>query len=410
MKIRLRLLIYTFLLLVLIPQKGIFAQVERCAAERLHLEKYQAAEREEPRLQIYAPISTEVSNDLQTISQRSVATLPVVVHVVWHEEEENVSDDQIYSQIEILNADFRAKNCQIPEVLPQFKELIADMELEFCLASIDPDGNPTDGITRTYSVFPFHSNETIFFSSKNGKDGWPSEDYINIWVTNLGSTLGFASFPSNVAPREKEGIVINFKNFGNIGTAIQNRPYHLGRTATHEMGHYFNLLHVFGDDCTEDHDLVGDTPATKRTYSEQCPTEEESSCGTVDMYQNFMHYTDDACMALFTKGQKTRMLNTLINFRASLLQSNKCSSLSGNANFDFTLLPNPTKDIIRLSPKGNTTPSGSIRIFSPSGQILIQEADWPIRQPIPLTGIGHGLFFLELTCGEERWVGRFVKT
>lgn len=249
-----------------------------------------------------------------------VVTIPVVVHVVYYNSTQNISDAQIQSQIDVLNEDFRRMNSDADNTWPQ----AADSEIEFCLATIDPQGNPTNGITRTSTnVNGFGTNDNMKFNSQGGKDAWPASDYMNMWVCNIsGGILGYAQFPGG--PSSTDGVVIDYQYFGTIGTATS--PFDLGRTATHEVGHYLNLRHIWGDgNCSVD-DFVSDTPNSDNpNYG--CATG-HVSCSSTDMVQNYMDYSDDACMNLFTAGQNTRMraLFDVGGFRQSLMSSGACGT------------------------------------------------------------------------------------
>ncbi|MEZ4825430.1 MAG: M43 family zinc metalloprotease [Bacteroidia bacterium] len=251
-------------------------------------------------------------------NQRAVITIPTVVHVVYRTSSQNVSTAQIQSQIDVLNADFRTKSTSWP--------VGADAEIEFCLASVDPNGNPTSGITRTATnkrSFSY-SNDGVKFNSMGGHDAWPASDYLNLWVCDLGSgLLGYAQFPGGNPATD--GVVIDYAYFGTIGTATQ--PFHLGRTATHEVGHWLNLRHIWGDGGCSVDDFVSDTPVSDApNYG--CPNG-HISCSTLDMIENYMDYTDDACMDIFTAGQKARMQAALAGPRSSLATSNGCGTASG---------------------------------------------------------------------------------
>lgn len=251
---------------------------------------------------------------------RAVITIPTVVHVVYRSSSQNISDAQIQSQIDILNEDFRRMNADADNVWSQ----AADVEIEFCLASVDPSGNPTTGITRTSTKkrsFSYN-NDGVKFASSGGKDAWPAGSYMNMWVCDLGSgLLGYAQFPGG--PAATDGVVIDYAYFGDIGTATA--PYGLGRTATHEVGHYLNLRHIWGDGGCGVDDFVSDTPESDASNG-GCAIG-HVSCGSVDMVQNYMDYSYDACMNLFTAGQTSRMraLFAQGGSRASLATSNGCS-------------------------------------------------------------------------------------
>ncbi|MEZ4798528.1 MAG: GEVED domain-containing protein [Flavobacteriales bacterium] len=242
-------------------------------------------------------------------AERAVITIPVVVHVVYNNAIENISDAQILSQIGVLNEDFRKLNTDAASVPAAFASVAADSEIEFCMATVDPNGNPTTGITRTSTTqTSFGTNDQVKSTATGGVNAWPNTQYLNIWVCDItGTILGYAQFPGGAA--STDGVVIDYLYFGTIGTATA--PFDKGRTATHEVGHWLNLRHIWGDDgtgCTGS-DLVADTPnAGGPNYG--CPTFPNITCSNGpngDMFMNYMDYTDDACMYMFTLGQKTRM-------------------------------------------------------------------------------------------------------
>lgn len=265
---------------------------------------------------------------------RALKTIPVVVHVVYNTAAQNVSDAQIQSQIDVLNKDFRKLNTDWTGTPAVFQSLVADCEIEFCLAKQDPNGNPSTGIVRkSTTVTAFGTNDAVKKNAQGGDDAWNSSKYLNLWVCNLsGGVLGYAQFPGG--PAATDGVVITYTGFGTIGTAAA--PFNKGRTATHEVGHWLNLFHIWGDDgsaCTGS-DQVGDTPNQGSEYY-GCPTFPQVSCSNGPngaMFMNYMDYTDDACMYMFTVGQKARMdaLFTTGGLRASLLTSAGCTVPTGN--------------------------------------------------------------------------------
>jgi hypothetical protein len=261
------------------------------------------------------------------LTDRAVINIPVVVHVVYNTTAENISDAQIMSQINILNADFRKLNADASLIPSAFAGVAADAEIQFCLASVDPNGNATNGIVRKSTTkTSFTTNDYVKYSSQGGSDAWPAGSYLNLWVCDLGtSLLGYAQFPGGAAATD--GVVCAYTAFGNTGTATA--PFNKGRTATHEVGHWLNLRHIWGD-ATCGTDQVSDTP-THNTANYGCPTYPHlSTCtGTpTEMTMNYMDYTDDACMYMFTAGQKARMgaLFASGGARISLLSSNGCGT------------------------------------------------------------------------------------
>tara|TARA_Y100000746_G_scaffold230586_1_gene242454 strand:- start:1211 stop:3043 length:1833 start_codon:yes stop_codon:yes gene_type:complete len=267
---------------------------------------------------------------INTLEVPNIITIPVVVHVVWNTNQENISDAQIFSQIDVLNADFRRTNIDAINTPNIWNNIAADCEIEFCLATIDPNGVSSTGITRTQtSQTSFSiSNDNVKYTNSGGINAWPNEDYLNIWVCDLGGgLLGYATPPSNFLSNE-DGVVIGYRYFGTTGN-VQN-PYHKGRTTTHEVGHWLNLEHVWGfGNCGNDN--VNDTP-TQQSSNYGCPgfPHNTNSCGTNnnngDMFMNYMDYTNDACMNLFTNGQKNRMIAAINQYRSNLLNHNLCSN------------------------------------------------------------------------------------
>ncbi len=259
-----------------------------------------------------------------------VVTIPVVVHIVYNTAAENLSDAQIVSQIQVLNEDFRRTNADASNTPSDFMGIAADVEVEFCLATRDPNGNATNGITRTAtSRTSFSSNDDVKFTSTGGQDAWPGGDYLNIWVCDLSNNLlGYAQFPGGSAATD--GVVCNYLAFGR-GPYNFLSGFDLGRTTTHEVGHWLNLRHIWGDGPCRFDDLVADTPpASRANYTDlPCTYPGPNSCkqdNLFDMFQNYMDYSDDVCMNLFTQGQTDRMraLFDAGGARESLTSSDGC--------------------------------------------------------------------------------------
>ena len=269
-------------------------------------------------------------------TDRTVVTIPVVVHVVWRTAAENVSDAQIQSQLTVLNDDFRKLNADANLVPPAFQSLAADCEINFCLAQQDPNGAATTGIQRRQTtVTAFGTNDNMKFFSTGGLNAWDASKYLNLWVCNLsGGVLGYAQFPGG--PANTDGVVITYTAFGTTGSATP--PFNKGRTGTHEVGHWLNLNHIWGDDgtaCTGS-DNCADTP-NQADENYGCPTFPQISCNNGpngDMFMNYMDYTDDACMYMFTTGQKNRAQAVLATggARASLATSPGCQAPGGGGS------------------------------------------------------------------------------
>jgi hypothetical protein len=255
-------------------------------------------------------------------ASRTVAkliTIPVVVHVVHRAAEENISKAQVTSQIAVLNKDFSAKNADRSKVPAVWASLVVDAKIQFALASKDPKGKPTSGITRTATTADgFGIENTVKSKRTGGVDPWPTNRYLNVWVCDLrDGLLGYAQFPGG--PAKTDGVVILHSAFGTKGSATA--PFDKGRTATHEVGHFLGLRHIWGDrnDCSGN-DFVADTPAARQANMGK-PTFPHITCNngpSGDMFMNYMDYVDDVAMFMFTSGQVARMNATLAGPRKKL--------------------------------------------------------------------------------------------
>ena len=260
--------------------------------------------------------------------------IPVVIHVVHGGESVgtgvNLSDNQIASQLKVLNDDYKRLNADASNTPALFQSVAGSIDIEFVLARQDPEGLPTSGIVRVKGPKPgWTINDEFALKSVSY---WPAEDYLNIWVANLtDSFLGYAQFPvSNLGgidgpdDRLTDGVVIDYRAFGSVADGAFNLDpaFNRGRTATHELGHFLGLLHTFEGGCTGPNDYVTDTPPLS-SETRGCPSHPAASCSGTKMFQNYLDYTDDVCMNLFTLGQIDRMVNVLENSprRKSLLTS-----------------------------------------------------------------------------------------
>ncbi|TWD82792.1 repeat uncharacterized protein DUF346 [Kribbella amoyensis] len=250
-----------------------------------------------------------------------IARIPVVVHVVFNTAAQNISQAQIDSQLAVLNRDFRAANTDIGFTPAPYSGLVADGRIEFFLATEDPNGNPTNGITRTQTTkTSFSTDDAVKSSATGGVDPWPTDRYLNVWVCQLGGgLLGYAQFPGG--PANTDGVVILHSGFGTNGTAAA--PFDLGRTTTHEVGHYLNLFHIWGDDGTgcSGSDEVADTP-NQAGPNFGVPAFPHVTCNNGpngDLFVNYMDYTDDRGMVMFTTDQVARMAACLDTVRSPLI-------------------------------------------------------------------------------------------
>ena len=199
--------------------------------------------------------------------KNEVIVIPVVVHILYHTPQQNISNEQVLSQLEVLNNDYRRLNADAVNTPASFKNIAADTRIVFCLVKTDPNGKYTPGIIHKYTKEElFLSDDEMKFSSSGGDDAWDSQKYLNIWVCNLfGRTLGYSVLPGG--PANKDGVVIQYNAFGTIGAA--SAPFNKGRTTTHEIGHWLGLKHLWGDAVCGDDDIA-DTPP-QQTNNSGCP-------------------------------------------------------------------------------------------------------------------------------------------
>lgn len=308
---------------------------------------------------------------------QTVVTIPVVVHVLYKNATQNISDAQIMSQLAVLNADFRRLNADYSSVVPAaFQPFSADMELVFCTATKKSDGSPTTGIERKSVASNFNFQNNYYLSS--GLLAWDPTKYLNIWVGDMPSPfLGWAYLP-DAAGYPEDGLAIGYKYFGTTGVA--EYPYNGGRTATHEIGHYFGLLHPWGEDGSlcgtlDNDDGCADTPATNNPHfgGNAFPDNTNTCVASANgaMFMNFMDYVTDEEMAFFTNDQKTIKTNTMAGPRASLLNSNACTFLSVNdvekVN-SVNLFPNPTTQYISIA--SPLVKINEVEIFNSEGRLV----------------------------------------
>jgi hypothetical protein len=354
----------------------------------------------------------------------SVITIPVVVHVIYANTTQNISQAQIQSQIDVLNEDYNKQNPDTVNIPAPFKRLAADMQIRFEMANRDPNGNPTNGITRTATTHgAFMDDDAMKFDSLGGKDAWDRSRYLNIWVCNLGwGLLGYAQFP-NSGPAATDGVVIGYQYFGRTGTV--SRPFNKGRTTTHEVAHWLGLYHIWGDEpaCFDD-DLVNDTPLQKgENYG--CPryplvNGAGAACTGFNtngaMFMNYMDYVDDACMMMFTTGQKNRAHSFLLTVRDSLYFSNGLviSGLREEAAAQaFKLYPNPANGLVKLQPGIGMKGNAAIEITNVLGQVVLrktvksQEGE---TMELNLSGNAPGVYVVRVKTPEKVYDQKLMLT
>ena len=340
-------------------------------------------------------------------SPRPILTIPVVVHVVYKNSTENISTAQIQSQIDVLNRDFRRLNSDLNTTPAAFRGTSDDPLIEFCLAERDPDGNVTNGITRTFtSSSNFPANNFVKFTSLGGEDAWNSNDYLNLWVCDIqGSLLGYAQFPYMLSTDPNtDGVVIDYQYLGTIGTATS--PFDLGRTATHEVGHWLNLRHIWGDEpnCAAD-DSISDTPLQSQSTSGFPAFPFTDACSPNYpgvMFCNYMDYGDDAALTMFTTGQAARMDASIFNERLGLWSSLGCQTvITGsselNQNLEIYLYPNPSAGIVNFSSNKEIK---SIEVTDILGKKIFTEE--PNQTHFSITLNNKGVYFVTVITNLNR--------
>lgn len=348
-------------------------------------------------------------------------TIPVVVHILFNSSDQNISDAQIRSQIDVLNNDYRRQNADTDRTPEIFHQFAADCGFQFELAQTDPFGYATTGIVHKHtSIVAFNIEDGIKFSKTGGDDAWDRDNYLNIWVGSLeNGILGYSSVVG--CHKENDGIVVQFNAFGTLGTA--RAPFNKGRTATHELGHWLNLIHVWGDaDCGND--LVDDTPPQQNPHR-GCPGNIQISCGNGpygDMYMNYMDFTDDGCMNIFTLGQRDRMQALFVpgGPRYNLLFSTALTavpkplpanslSLQDNSNNALQTFPNPATDIISVEVSNSTNIGSTLEIFDGMGvRILTTRMDCR-QQQVNIASLRSGIYYLVIVDGKNRITLKLVK-
>lgn len=346
--------------------------------------------------------------------------IPVVIHIITPNGGKVVTDDQVRAQLEALNRDFNARNTDLANVPAHFAGLVANAGIRFELAKFDPKGKATTGIIRKQtSIQNFVMDDRVKFSARGGDDAWDSDQYLNIWVcTLLNSIQGYSSKPG--APKEVDGVVLNQSVFGQLDSL--NR-YHMGRVAVHEIGHWLGLKHIWGDGYCGD-DGIGDTPPQK-TYNKGCPSGQIFSCGTSangDMYMNYMDMTDDACMYMFTIGQRAHMRSLFEKggVRHSILAGSGLNGKGQQDNVDnpypeipvvrtLSLYPVPSQGQLTISiTDGSFVPGRKVLVYNSLGQVAFSFLLNSPQQQVNISSLRTGAYYIQVEGGAYK-AARFMK-
>ena len=386
----------------------------------------------------------------------NVYQIPVVFHIVYNDTAANVADSVIQDQLNVLNRSFRRQNTDTSNTRADFKPIVGDSKIEFVLASTDPNGNPTNGITRTYSstkyfggVLPYSQsqqqqiqtwvNDSLFYNffritqdSLTGKSAWDSEKYINIWVgdfrifepkvNNAKELVYFGlstppanhpNWPSSIYTELagfEEGILLHYPVVGSNNPNTFPAPYtpynplvRTGKMLVHEMGHYLGLRHIWGDgDCTMD-DFIDDTPRTNKSSAFDCNSNSNNCVDTIlgndlpDMVENYMDYSSGDCQNSFTQGQINVMRTVIENYRPNLLS---VQSYNNTSHTEISYFPNPTADKVTVSFNSENT-DATINVLSIDGR-LIQSKEIRNSSSIEVSlGEQNGLYIIQVQCEGE---------
>jgi hypothetical protein len=352
----------------------------------------------------------ENENDL---SGRAVETIPVVVHLVYKTSSQELSDAQIQSQIDVLNEDYSGTNPDVGGVPGVWTNLVANTEIQFALATCDPDGYHTNGITRTETTISnWNGSDNVKFTHLGGHNAWPADDYLNIWVCNIGGgLLGFAYQPG--VNDNIDGVVIGWQYFGYDS---QSSTYDLGRTATHEIGHYFNLDHLWGpggvnSDCNAS-DFVSDTPVQEEPNYGCNNSFPHVSCNNGpngDMFNNYMDYGNDDCLIFFSNGQKSRMLSALNGPRSLLKSSNGLNSCPVGIEdhileSSLQIYPNPSSQYINIQSDQADNILSQIRILDMAGREILVQPNIRLGYAaiqLDVSELSKGTYVLEISSENE---------
>lgn len=371
------------------------------------------------------------------IAADEIIRIPVVVHVIHNQADNrigganntNISDEQVYSQIAVLNEDYRKKEGTNGH---NTNPVGADTGIEFVLAQYDPDGRKSNGITRHYSTnsrFSPYTDDDVLA----GISSWPSDKYLNIWVCPMSSGyLGVAQLPSvtdvNGLDNSKkdfgltDGVIIDYRYFGSVqhlsaAGSITSKTYDLGRTTTHEVGHWLGLLHTWGNvDNFCGTDYCADTPQAKAgnlTFVCDSRFVECEGETTRVMIENYMDYSPDLCMNIFTNNQleRIRAVLALSPRRAELVKSSREQRLEPAEKLTLELFPNPSDSELFANVRFPDFQSFSLSLYDQRGILLsVIRFDnvWSRKVPINTEGLLSGLYICKVSTGNESVGKRFV--
>lgn len=359
--------------------------------------------------------------------------IPVVVHIVYNSAAQNIPDSVIYNQIQILNEDFNRLNADTINMRADFQPHVGSGNVEFRLASFDPNGNPTSGITRTQTTHSTFMTDIIAMMSgdmsqlervksttNGGINPWNQSRYLNIWICNMAMTLlgsevpmlmgyatppdGLSNWPAGSTAGLSDGVVLQYQAVGRNNPnplVIQGQSFVVkGRTATHEVGHYLGLRHIWGDgDCSQD-DGIADTPNASAQSDQDCNTTKNTCVDNIggvdlpDMVENFMDYSAEDCQNSYTKEQINLIRAVLENERWDLINDNSALGIGSKEITKVSLHPNPANSSVTLRSKEQL--SGSITILDLNGKVVKQVKANGLETIVDIEELPNGIYQLSV--------------
>jgi hypothetical protein len=314
------------------------------------------------------------------------------VHSVYNAEDEKLERSTVLQQLQILNAAFSASASGIAGVNEEFRNLVANVKIQFYLAQETEGGASTDGLVYWPSAVQVQQPSTIY-SAEHGSEPWNPERYLNIWVANLGgTTYGWAKAAGSSA-QNGEGVVVDYRWFS------KNSPESLGKTLVHELGHYFGLSHTWGAGGCESDDGIDDTPVQAEAVN--CGAE-AVSCGSPDMVQNFMNIADDVCLLFFTTGQAQRMRAELLQKRPQLASLQQPLGLA-DAEFEQSISWLVSNNRLYITIENPHLTNASVSLYSVEGRVIAAERNLrpDMEKGIPLPAGLQGVCILVVSTSEK---------
>ena len=401
------------------------AQVQRCGTT----EYQEALDLVYPELKTQRMAFNNQSDQLtseNSLNRTSlIVTIPVVFHILYTSAAQNISDARLFEQLDVMNKDFSRSNLDASNTRSMFQGVAANTQIQFCLAQQTPTGIATTGIVRVSYTGNFPSNPHSISPE------WNHNNYLNIYIGALGGLLGYSNLPPGSAGNDH--VVAEYTAVGGPNVPGTFVPYHLGRTITHEVGHWLNLQHTFNggcagttaNNCSMAGDFVCDTPPTANAAF-GCPTNSPNSCtetppypppytsNMVDMFENYMDYTDDGCMNMFSMGQSTRMNAAITNLRSQLLTSLGCVPVGIHELLDenfVSVAPNPSAGEFLINYRLPSKTDVTLTVCDVMGKIILTEKlSYPIKSQstLDLSEKSNGVYQLRVETANGYLVKRLV--